>query len=109
MLAMAAITATLETIHEDSLMARAGAIQDQIRAAVGPRVRSVRGRGCLLGLELDVPAKPVLAALREAGVLAGGSGHPNVLRLMPPLTASDADVALFTETFARVLTAEPVK
>ena len=77
----------LETILEDGLMDRAGVIHEQIHAAVDSLVKGVRGRGCLIGLELDGPAKPVLAALREAGVLAGGSGHPNVIRLMPPLIA----------------------
>ena len=101
MLAMAAVTATLETILEEGLMDRARAIHQQIRLAVGPLVKQVRGRGCLIGLELDGAAQPVLAQLREAGVLAGGSGNPNVLRLMPPLNASDEDVALFAEAFAQ--------
>ena len=103
MLAMAAVTASLETILENGLMDRAGAIHRQIRAAVGPLVQAVRGRGCLIGLELSGPAKPVLAALREADVLAGGSGQPNVIRLMPPLTASDEDVAVFAGAFTQAL------
>ena len=103
MLAMAAVTAALEMILADGLMDRAGAIHRQIRTAVGPLVKGVRGRGCLIGLELNSPAKPVLAALREAGVLAGGSGHPNIIRLMPPLTASDEDVAVFAKAFRQAL------
>ena len=103
MLAMAAVTATLETILEDGLMDRARAIHQQIRLAVGPLVKQVRGRGCLIGLELDGAAKPVLARLREEGVLAGGSGDANVLRLMPPLNASNEDVALFGAAFAQAI------
>ena len=103
MLAMAAVTATLETILEDGLMDRARAIHQQIRLAIGPLVKQVRGRGCLIGLELDGAAKPVLARLREEGVLAGGSGDANVLRLMPPLNASDEDVALFGTAFAQAI------
>ena len=103
MLAMAAVTATLETIWEEGLMDRAQAIHKQIRSAAGPLVKTVRGRGCLIGLELDGPAQPVQAQLREAGVLVGGSGDPNVLRLMPPLNASDEDVAVFAEAFAQAL------
>ncbi len=103
MLAMAAVTATLETILEEGLMDRARALHQQIRSIVGPLVKKVRGRGCLIGLELDGPVKPVLAQLREAGVLAGGSGNPNVLRLMPPLNASDEDVVFFAKAFAQAL------
>lgn len=111
MLAMAAVHATMETILEDNLLDRATSIHDQIQEAIGPFVNNVRGRGCLLGLELDRPAKPVLTALRESGVLAGGSGDPNVIRLMPPLTASDEEVSLFADAFAQVVkstTSQPV-
>jgi len=103
MLAMAAVTATLETIREEGLMDRARAIHQQIRRAVGPLVKQVRGRGCLIGLELDGAARPVLAQLRQEGVLVGGSGDANVLRLMPPLNASDEDVAFFARAFAQSL------
>jgi acetylornithine/succinyldiaminopimelate/putrescine aminotransferase len=51
-------------------------------------VRSVRGRGLLLGRELasGVPARAVRDLLLEAGVLVGTSADPSVLRLLPPLT-----------------------
>ncbi len=45
----------------------------------------------------------MLAQLREEGVLAGGSGNANVLRLMPPLNASDEDVVFFAKAFAQSL------
>ena len=105
MLAMAAVTATLESLRDEGLMERATTIHDAVKAAVAPFVNTVRGRGCLIGLELHGAAKPVLTALREAGVLAGGSGHPNVIRLMPPLTTSQDDVAFFAEAFAHTLAA----
>jgi acetylornithine/succinyldiaminopimelate/putrescine aminotransferase len=103
MLAMAAVTATLEMIQDEQLMARAPAIFEQIADAVGAQVRGVRGKGCLIGLELDVPAAPVLTTLREAGVLAGSSGEPNVIRLMPPLTTTDDEIILFANCFAQAL------
>jgi acetylornithine/succinyldiaminopimelate/putrescine aminotransferase len=103
MLAMAAVTATLEMIQDDRLMAQAPVIFRQIADAVGAHVRAVRGKGCLIGLELDSPAAPVLTALREAGVLAGGSGDPNVIRLMPPLTTTDDEITLFANCFTSAL------
>lgn len=110
MLAMAALAATLETILDEDLMLRAHTIFMQIREAVHPMVKAVRGRGCLIGLELDTPAAPVLKALRDYGVLAGSSGDPNVLRLMPPLTATDAEIARFAAAFdaAMASTLQPV-
>jgi len=53
-------------------------------AAQRPRVREVRGRGLLWGLELAEPAAPVVAAARERGLLVLTAG-PEVIRLIPPL------------------------
>lgn len=52
-----------------------------------PGVVQVRGRGLMLGAELDRPAGPVSAAALEAGLLVGTAGE-SVLRLTPPLTVS---------------------
>ncbi len=108
MLAMAAVTATLETIRDEALMARAEAIQARLATALTPHVRAVRGRGCLLGLVLGGPARPVIARLREAGILAGGADDPNVLRLMPPLNTPDDALDTFIETFLAVYQEEAV-
>jgi acetylornithine/N-succinyldiaminopimelate aminotransferase len=53
-------------------------------AAQRPRVREVRGRGLLWGLELAEPAAPIVAAARERGLLVLTAG-PEVIRLIPPL------------------------
>jgi acetylornithine aminotransferase/acetylornithine/N-succinyldiaminopimelate aminotransferase len=100
MLAMAAVEAVLETIEADDLMARAGAIHRQVRAAAAPHAAEVRGKGCLIGLRFERPVAPIVDALREHGVLVGGSADPEVMRLMPPLTATDADVAEFADALA---------
>jgi predicted acetylornithine/succinylornithine family transaminase len=75
-----------------SAVATVDAITDQLLAAIRGKeafVRSifpgVRGRGLLLGLELDDQAAPVVDACRERGVLVGSAGE-RVLRLTPPLT-----------------------
>ncbi len=103
MLAMAAVKATLDTLVEDDLMARATAIHAQLAEGLDGVVEEVRGKGCLLGLKLDRPVQPVLNALRDQGVLAGSSADPHVMRCMPPLTSTDDDVQLFIDTFKQVL------
>jgi acetylornithine aminotransferase/acetylornithine/N-succinyldiaminopimelate aminotransferase len=107
MLAMAAVRATLETLVEENLMARAVEIHEQIREQVGPVVEEVRGRGCLLGLRLDRPVGPVKDALRDRGVLVGGSSDPHVMRLMPPLVVSDDEVSRFADAFRAALQDTP--
>jgi len=108
MLAMAAVSATLETLVEDDLMARATEIHDQVAEQVGPLVEEVRGRGCLMGLKFDRPVGPVVEALRDQNVLGGGSSNPHVMRLMPPLVVSDDDVTAFAEALHAALDATTV-
>ncbi len=103
MVAMAAVAATLSTIASEGLMDRAQMVFSRIREGVLPHVKEVRGRGCLIGLELNEPAKPVISALREQGVLAGSAGHPNVIRLMPPLNTSEKEVGVFLSAFQQVV------
>ena len=103
MIAMAAVIATLETIVAEGLMARAGRICERIRSEIGGFVVSVRGRGCLIGIELEGPVKDVIRRLREDGILVGGSGDPNVIRLMPPLNTPDVVLDEFLAVFTRIL------
>ena len=103
MLAMAAVNACLHTLVEDDLMARATEIHDRMTALMGPHVEEVRGKGCLIGLRFDRPVQPILNSLRDHGVLAGGSADPHVMRTMPPLTASDAEVQQFADALGAVL------
>jgi acetylornithine/N-succinyldiaminopimelate aminotransferase len=61
----------------------------------------VRGEGFLLGLKCRAPAGDVVAAARKARVLTVGAGD-NVMRLLPPLTLTDAEM---DEGMARLETA----
>ncbi len=95
--ATAAALAVLETIERENLLERATqagiALMDSLRA-LAPRhacIETVRGIGLMVGLVLDIPAAPVAAALREAGLLVIPTGE-HVLRLVPPLTVSDAEI-----------------
>jgi acetylornithine/succinyldiaminopimelate/putrescine aminotransferase len=85
--ASAAIAAVIETIPAESLLENVRAISAQIRAScqVGP-VRSIQGRGFLLGLRTEPRAAQVRDALLQRDILTGTSADPHVLRLLPPLT-----------------------
>lgn len=108
MLAMAAMDATLATLKDEHLMARASRLFERIHEALAPLVVDVRGRGCLIGVELDGPAAPVLAALREVGVLAGSAAHPHVIRLMPPLNTPEEALGAFIDAFHEALAPQMV-
>ncbi|MDE2291398.1 MAG: aminotransferase class III-fold pyridoxal phosphate-dependent enzyme [Elusimicrobia bacterium] len=108
-LACAAAAATLEEITRRRLWENASAMEKLIRRTFTfPGVKAVQGRGLLLGLVLDRPAKAVQTALFEKGVLAGTSEDPAVLRLLPPLTIGEAEVAELRAALADVLAAEAV-
>ncbi|RKH10290.1 acetylornithine transaminase [Corallococcus sp. CA047B] len=59
------------------------------------RIKAVRGRGLLLGVELDREVAPVIAKLRDAGLLVNSAGD-TTLRFAPPLiiTRQELDEAL---------------
>jgi len=98
-LACAALLATLEVIGEEQLMERALAAETKIRRALaGTIVRAVRGAGLLLGLEMSHGAAPLKQHLEANGILVGGSHDPAVLRLMPPLNASDEAIESLGKT-----------
>ena len=67
-------------------------LMDGLRALAGrrPAIREVRGRGLLVGVELDRPAAPVVEACREAGLLVLTAGE-RVLRLAPALIVERPD------------------
>jgi acetylornithine/N-succinyldiaminopimelate aminotransferase len=98
--AAAAGLVVLETVTDPAFLKEIGRKGDRIAAAVKswnhPRVKEVRGRGLLTGIDLDTGAWPVLeAAIRRAGSGAPGllllSAGPDTLRLLPPYTISDAE------------------
>ena len=88
--------ATLQTVIGEKIPERAAAmgrhLMDGLRALgkTSAAVRAVRGRGLLIGVELDRPAGPVVDACREAGLLALTAGE-RVLRLAPPLIVDERD------------------
>ena len=104
-LVCAAASATLDVILGENMSEHAGAIGNLLKQKVGglPHVKEVRGLGLLLGMVLDVPAKNVQAAALEKGIILGTSGDPNVLRLMPPMVVTEADVEHLVSVLAEAL------
>jgi acetylornithine aminotransferase/acetylornithine/N-succinyldiaminopimelate aminotransferase len=98
-LACAAALAVLDVLEREDLLAAVRARSAPwlaelraIAAAHPARVLAVRGEGYLVGLQFAADPAPVLAALRERGLLAAAAGG-NVIRLLPPLNASPAELA----------------
>lgn len=92
-IACAAMRATLQILADEGLSEKARTRELEIREGLaGTAVRSIRGRGLLLGLDCGSEAKELKAHLLSKRVLVGGSHDPHVLRLMPPLTITQEAV-----------------
>ncbi|MDE2577321.1 MAG: aspartate aminotransferase family protein [Hyphomicrobiales bacterium] len=98
-LAMAVGNAVLDVVLAPGFIdevARKGLALRQKLAALRDRhpaiVAGVRGEGLMLGVQTHIPVADFVAAAREAHVLVIPAGD-NVARLLPPLTASDEELA----------------
>ncbi len=90
-LVCAAALATLAIIEEEGLMKNAETIGDFIRAQLReklaglPGIRDIRGKGMMIGIELEKPCKEIVERALHAGLLINVTAD-NVIRLLPPLT-----------------------
>ena len=90
--AAAAACAVVEAIDDallESVAARGAQLSAGLSSLAG--VREVRGRGLLLAGLLDRDASPVVDECRARGLLVLTAG-PDVLRLLPPLVVTEAEV-----------------
>jgi predicted acetylornithine/succinylornithine family transaminase len=92
----AASLAVLETLSApgflESVARKGDLLQDGLRklAARRPGVRNIRGAGLMVGMEMENEAKPIVAKCLEAGLILNAAG--NVLRFLPPLTVTEAEI-----------------
>ena len=99
MIAMAAVLATLEAIELDGMIKNARQVEAFLREELQgvPGVRGIRGKGCLLGIELEEPATNIFSRLLNEKIITGTSSDQNVLRLLPPLCVTKEDLSIFVE------------
>ena len=96
-LAARAGIATIETIDQDNLLEAAGKLGGVFRelleplVAELPYVREFRQLGLMIGVELTVDATPLVQACMDRGLLINVT-QGNVIRLLPALTSSEAEV-----------------
>ena len=97
MLAMAAVTATLEAIENDGMLENVRRVEAYLRRRLQEvrGVVAVRGLGFLLGIEFEETAASVHKRLLDRKIITGTSSNPKVLRLLPPLCLTEAHVDQF--------------
>ncbi|MDE2481926.1 MAG: ornithine--oxo-acid transaminase [bacterium] len=105
-LGSAVAEAALDVIVDEKLVSRsryAGAkVMQGLRAVSSPHVKEIRGRGLMIGIELDVKAKRLAHAMLERGVAAKDT-HDYVLRIAPPLVIDEDAIAFLLAAYRDAL------
>jgi acetylornithine aminotransferase len=104
-IAMAGAIAVAGIIKEENLMANAKAVGDYILKKIpdSPKIKDVRGRGMMVGIEFNCPIADIRnALLYEKHIFTGVAGN-NMLRLLAPLVLTKADVDIFINALKELL------
>lgn len=107
-LACAAGLATLDTIVADGLMERAITVGEAIRAGLHEAlagqagVVDIRGRGLMIGIELDRPCGELVKRGLDAGLLINVTAE-RVVRLLPALVFTTADAQSLVAALAPLI------
>jgi acetylornithine/N-succinyldiaminopimelate aminotransferase len=107
-LACAAALATIETIEAEGLLERAIHLENRFRSRLEalatrcPLIKEVRVKGVMVGVELTVDGAPFVAKCLERRLLINCT-HGTVLRLLPALNLTDAELDEGCSTLDEVL------
>lgn len=104
-LACAAGIAVLDVMKEENLVKNAAETGEYLMTKLRgfSAIKEVRGRGLMIGVEMDYPVKELRRKLLfEQKVFTGASGT-HVIRLLPPLNLSLKEADLFLEKFASLI------
>ncbi|WP_242918831.1 aspartate aminotransferase family protein [Pontibacter liquoris] len=105
-LACVAALAVLEVIEQEELLQNAQAMGRLLQEELVkmPGVREVRGKGLMIGVELDKPCAPIRQQLlHEFRIFTGSSSDKNTLRLLPPLCIGEREIEKFITAFSSLL------
>ncbi len=96
----------VENAHEtgEYLIERLQALRDEdLREKGSSHITDIRGRGLMIGIDLDIPHKDVRQPLIYEQHCFTGCAGTNILRLLPPLCLTKADVDDFIERLKKCL------
>lgn len=96
-LAIAAAIATMNTVFQESFLVEVQEKADFLKNTLKekllelPNVKEIRGLGFMIGIEVNGNVPDILKSLRLSGLIALSAGE-NVIRLLPPLTATKEEL-----------------
>ena len=107
-IAIAAAIATMDTIFDTSFLTKVNEKADFFKKILEenllelPIVKEIRGLGFMIGIEVNKPVPAILESMRSKGLIALSAGE-NVIRLLPPLTATKEELQAALEIITSVL------
>ena len=108
-LACTAALAVLDVIEKENLVENAREVGDYLLDKLKElqqtekHIVDVRGRGLMIGIELDIPHKDVRSHLLFTDHIFTGCASTNILRLLPPLCFSKEMADTFIERLKHLL------
>ncbi len=100
----------IDTLLDDNLIARAATLGNFLlegfkqALADCPHVTDIRGKGLLLGIELNRPCDALVEQAKQRGLIINVTAG-NTVRLLPPLIISDTDAQTIVDTVADLIKA----
>lgn len=95
----------LHVLQEEHLAERSARLGkwflEEVRKLSHPDIVDIRGRGLMVAIEMEGPARPWCEALKDRGVLCKET-HDHVIRLSPPLVTREEDLAWAVEQLGAV-------
>lgn len=105
-LGCAVACAALDVLQDENLVQRSAELGqkfvDKLKTINSKHIKEVRGRGLLIGIELNTKARSFCEALKAEGVLCKET-HDFVIRFAPPLVITEADLDWAFERIKKVL------
>ena len=100
-LAMAAALAVLDIIQDEGLIENAFSVGEFIKThiPVSPRIKEVRGRGLMIGIEMNEDVAPLRQKLLFENHIFTGVAGKNMIRLLAPLCLSMEEAKQFLTAF----------
>ena len=106
-LACAAALAVLDVFEEEKLVENANSVGEylieEIKKLKNKKIKDVRGRGLMIGIDLDCPHADVRKPLIYQEHCFTGCAGTNILRLLPPLCLTKQEADEFIEKLKKVL------
>jgi len=105
--------AVIATLRDERLVDAAAALGERLMSGLRaikdrvPAIREVRGRGAMIGVELEPASSgngpPIVADLFDAGFIIDFHAASSTFRLFPPFVLTPGEADAFLQAFERVL------